>query len=204
MAVEYWSYGARGKRSDMQDEHGAGSCPHTAWLVFFVLDGHGGHGVVNALQPQMTNSIVSALQRVPLNKTTNSYDEAKLAAQLQMAVVGLDTRLYAELRGANRNSGSTLLVVVFNPLTRQLLQVNVGDSRSVVADLDTGRIVSVTEDHTLKRQDERERVTSAGGTIVKNRVAGILSPPRAMGDMGVGLKRLPLTSSSSCSSARSR
>jgi serine/threonine protein phosphatase PrpC len=203
MAAEYWSYGARGKRSDMQDEHGAGSCPHTAWLVFFVLDGHGGHGVVNALQPQMTNSIVAALQRVPLNKNTHSYDEAKLAAQLQMAVVGLDTRLYAELRGANRNSGSTLLVVTYNPLTRQLLQVNVGDSRSVVADLETGAIVSETKDHTLKDANEVQRVTSAGGTIVKNRVAGILSPPRAMGDMGIGLKRLS-TPPSSSSSSRSR
>jgi len=181
----------------MQDEHVVAQCTKSDWCLFAVCDGHGGHGAVETLKPWIAPTILAALleaKRVP-SSSGGRYDEADVAERLQIAIADLDTRLFVELRGATRNSGTTLVLAAYNTQTRQLFVANVGDSRAVVADIrDNGRVLLATTDHSAKQTDEVSRIRSAGGHVTDNRVAGVLSPSRALGDFGVGLKRLSTTS----------
>jgi serine/threonine protein phosphatase PrpC len=62
---------------------------------------------------------------------------------------------------------------------------NAGDSRAVLSR--GGIAIPMTVDHKTKRQDERARILSAGGLVIRDRVLGRLAITRAIGD--VSLKR---------------
>jgi serine/threonine protein phosphatase PrpC len=61
-----------------------------------------------------------------------------------------------------------------------LICANVGDSRAVLCR--GGAIVELSFDHKPSRADERARIEAAGGTVVKDRVHGVLAVSRAFGD----------------------
>jgi serine/threonine protein phosphatase PrpC len=63
---------------------------------------------------------------------------------------------------------------------RTLVIGNVGDSRAVLCR--GGRKVELSSDHRCTRPDERARVLAAGGTVVKDRLHGVLAVSRAFGD----------------------
>lgn len=188
--LRWWTYSARGRRRDMQDAHVVARCERSGWCVFAVADGHGGRGAVDALQPWVAPAVVGALSGARERKEDGRFDEADVARRLQTAVADLDTRLYAELRGARRTSGTTLVLAAFHPRTRQLFVANVGDSRAVLADARTGEVLLATEDHTAKQPGEARRVRTAGGAVERGRVGGVLAPSRALGDFAPGLKRV--------------
>lgn len=62
-----------------------------------------------------------------------------------------------------------------------LTVANVGDSRCILSR--GGRAVKLHRLHRLSESDERERIIAAGGTVLKNRVNGVLAISRAFGDI---------------------
>lgn len=75
-------------------------------------------------------------------------------------------------------SGSTAVAV--HVKKDKITCASVGDSRAVL--YQNGEIVSLTEDHKPEKEEERRRITSAGGYVYNNRVNGGLAMSRAMGD----------------------
>ena len=132
--IRYWTYSAKGKRRTMEDKEVVARDPHSGFCIWATCDGHGGHGAVDKVRPWIAPAIVAALRTVAPGPDGrfDAKAQAELARALQLAVVGLDQRLYAELRGANRNSGCTLCLAAFHPASRLLTLVNCGDSRGVV------------------------------------------------------------------------
>jgi serine/threonine protein phosphatase PrpC len=113
---------------------------------------------------------------------------------LKNIVVWLDRKLHADLTGPERQSGCTLILLVFNARTRQIAIANVGDSRAVLQMAPPNGNVVATRDHKPTDAAEMLRVARAGSYIIRRRVAGILAMTRAMGDFS--LKTLPQRNSS--------
>lgn len=65
--------------------------------------------------------------------------------------------------------------------TRATLTIaNVGDSRAVLCR--SGHVIDLSVDHKCSRPDERARIEAAGGTVIKDRLHGVLAVSRAFGD----------------------
>ncbi|KAL3613780.1 hypothetical protein CASFOL_041854 [Castilleja foliolosa] len=78
-------------------------------------------------------------------------------------------------------SGTTAVTVVLT--NKHIVTANCGDSRAVL--YRGGRVVPLSFDHKGDRSDEKARVESSGGRIVRTdtyRVEGVLSMTRAIGD----------------------
>jgi protein phosphatase 2C family protein 2/3 len=105
----------------------------------------------------------------------------------------MDADILAAYEPGDMISGSTGVIVLVkapqvpgNP--PMIFCANVGDSRAVLCR--AGRKVDLSFDHKAKRPDERARILAAGGTVVKDRLHGVLAVSRAFGDgehkMGLG------------------
>eukprot|EP00612_Vaucheria_litorea_P000704 CAMPEP_0171452898 /NCGR_PEP_ID=MMETSP0945-20130129/823_1 /TAXON_ID=109269 /ORGANISM="Vaucheria litorea, Strain CCMP2940" /LENGTH=240 /DNA_ID=CAMNT_0011977659 /DNA_START=1148 /DNA_END=1870 /DNA_ORIENTATION=+ len=77
-----------------------------------------------------------------------------------------------------RNSGSTATTALI--IGNRLYLSNVGDSRALI--VERNKIITSTIDHKPTREDEKLRITKAGGYIHKKRVMGCLAVSRAFGD----------------------
>ena len=62
----------------------------------------------------------------------------------------------------------------------RLVCANVGDSRAVLCR--RGAAVALSSDHRATRPDERARIVAAGGSVVGDRLNGVLAVSRAFGD----------------------
>ena len=111
-----------------------------------------------------------------------------LRQAMKLAVVSIDSELEKEMKtSAERGSGSTLLMMAYQPLTRQIVLINVGDSRAVLSlslEGKTRKLIE-TKDHKPADKDEFMRITAAGSFVSKDRVGGILALSRAMGDFSL-------------------
>jgi serine/threonine protein phosphatase PrpC len=136
----------------MEDTHVTAEDPVSKWILFAVCDGHGGTGVVKYLEKVLSKRVLAALNRVSLDNaaasvtpaagkqpvTTSAYAVPVRASYLRQAmkllIVSLDSELERELKSSTeRGSGSTLIMMAYQPLTRQIVLVNVGDSRAVLS-----------------------------------------------------------------------
>lgn len=79
-------------------------------------------------------------------------------------------------------SGSTavMLLLRMDETGVTLYCANVGDSRAVLSR--GGTAIALSYDHKPSRPDERARIEAAGGTVIKDRLHGILAVSRAFGD----------------------
>lgn len=121
-------------------------CPVSKWMLFAVCDGHGGTAVVKHVEKILAKRVLAALGRASIeNAATTSSTSAKspysvpvrapyLRQCLKLLVVALDNELHREITtGKGRNSGCTLIMMAYQPLTRQIALVNLGDSRAVLS-----------------------------------------------------------------------
>lgn len=85
------------------------------------------------------------------------------------------------LREEEDNSGSTGVVAVYDGRKKTLTVAGVGDSLCVLCR--NGHAVEMNKMHRITDNvSERERVKNAGGTIINNRVNGVLAVSRSFGD----------------------
>jgi serine/threonine protein phosphatase PrpC len=64
---------------------------------------------------------------------------------------------------------------------RVLYCAGVGDSRAMLCK--GGKAVRLTNDHRLSNTEEADRIKAAGGTIIGDRVCGMLAVTRSLGDV---------------------
>lgn len=103
---------------------------------------------------------------------------------LQLVFSAVDEKLL-EAGGSECVAGSTAVVVMWLRSQRHLVVAGCGDSRAVGCDR-SGRVSRLTTDHLPNLVEEKQRVLSAGGTVLLNgvwRVNGSLAVSRAMGDL---------------------
>ena len=140
-------------------------------MIAAVFDGHGGSEVSTFFAKNLEAYVDRELVRMGASAVD--------AAILSSALLSLDADLQPETSGS---TGSTGTVCIVNG--RRILCANTGDSRAILVTKDGFKQLSF--DHNLNRQDERDRVFAAGGSIFRNgggdRVMGILAMPRAFGD----------------------
>lgn len=128
--------------------------------VYGVCDGHGGTVVAQACAELLPDMLRGGMT------------PPDAFAAVQEAAV----RLVPE----NSYVGATLAVAQVARGDR-LVVSHVGDSRVVLLDFE-GRATTLTTDHVPGRPDESERITAAGGAVLRGRVNGVLAVSRALGD----------------------
>lgn len=205
--AQYYYSSARGRRPSMEDIHITVEDPVSKWIVFAVCDGHGGTAVVKHIEKILAKRVLAALAKasdeaIPGAPIRPSY----IRQSMKLLILAIDAEIERELKSdAARNSGCTLNMMAYNPLTRQIVLVNVGDSRSVLslpniaknspgssAANANGRKLIETKDHKPGDKLETLRIAAAGSYVARGRVGGILALSRAMGDFSLkGSLRLP-------------
>eukprot|EP00696_Hemimastix_kukwesjijk_P004197 gnl/Hemi2/1516_TR538_c0_g1_i1.p1 gnl/Hemi2/1516_TR538_c0_g1~~gnl/Hemi2/1516_TR538_c0_g1_i1.p1 ORF type:complete len:344 (-),score=81.59 gnl/Hemi2/1516_TR538_c0_g1_i1:856-1887(-) len=133
---------------------------------FAVYDGHGGRQAVDVISNTLHNKIIQELQ---------AQKDAKCA--FENAFKSTDAELQSLLY-----SGSTVVAALIEQQsTGKLLTVaNAGDARAVLCR--NGVAARLSYDHKANDAQEAKRVVESGGFIVQDRVYGVLSVTRALGD----------------------
>ena len=176
----------------------ARSKAHSGGLFFAaVFDGHGGHECSAFLRERMHLNLqreiaFGADPRLAEGdpRRTRGIHDAMLSAYLMTDI---------HCRKAGITSGSTAVTAVINRDAdgRRWIHVgNVGDSAAIVCrqcplegtcspDNRGAQAARLSTTHRPCVQSERERVTKAGGFILRQRVVGVLAVTRAMGNHGL-------------------
>jgi len=192
MPTQYFYGGAQGQRETMEDIELVADDKESGWQLFAVCDGHAGKSVVNEMKQRLPGALFDPLRKSYLDKKYDALLGVKEAkALVTNAIVNLDRKLFEVVKGRGRGSGCTLVAALFHPGTRQLILMNVGDSRAVyqqnIMDAKSGgggspgELVE-TRDHKPNDAKEMARVHAAGSFVKGNRVGGMLAMSRAMGD----------------------
>jgi serine/threonine protein phosphatase PrpC len=206
LGLVYGEAHSRGLRATMEDRcvavadlNAACGAPPAAdaapaYAFFAVYDGHNGTGTCDALAQDMHFRLAQHLRLLPdaaagAGATAGSPAAGGGAGTAEFsafarACAEIDARLVASVQLGEPISGSTAIMV----LARQgagdaaptLVCANVGDSRAVVSR--SGHKLDLSFDHKVTRTDERARIKAAGGTIIKDRLNGVLAVSRAFGD----------------------
>lgn len=136
------------------DAHPSGCAP----VVFGVFDGHGrfGHTVSRLCS-----------QRIPghLMKQDNILENPKKA--FEAAFRDMDEEIFDHMQEDAEFSGTTAVVVLFDPTTRTLHTANVGDSRAILGcnEGSSWSAVALTEDLKPDLDEEKRRIQQFGGHV---------------------------------------
>jgi serine/threonine protein phosphatase PrpC len=186
----------QGKREYMEDRYAY--IEHGGITIAMVCDGHGGQRVSSKAAYELPQQILFALTKVNGNNI-------KHAEAIRKVIVDWNNNTTRE------RSGSTLTGIAVKNGT--VFVYNVGDSRTCaklqprefiytlrpifgVDGAHTGRVrvdvghpdngLFLTKDHDAEAPEEVARVENAGGIIRGDRLNGILSVTRALGDTDIG------------------
>lgn len=179
---------------------GASSQGSPLYAFFAVYDGHNGTGTCDALAQGMHFELAQRLRLLPagttvaasagaggvLARTDSPAAEAGSAefAAFARACADMDQRLVASVQPGEPISGSTAVMLLVRKAEGDavptLFCANVGDSRAVICR--GGNKLDLSFDHKVTRPDERARIQAAGGSIIKDRLNGVLAVSRAFGD----------------------
>lgn len=181
----------------MEDAQAYAEHPSSGWRAFAVFDGHGltnqGHLAPKRLKAQFLPMLLRSM-RSARDKTADMY------RHVVSAFHSMDNELLRY--GRLNEDGSTAVIAVINASVSDLWLIWAGDSRAVLYETDTGRILNATLDHkphstrtpttygrseTVAAWSESKRIRAAGGTITKDRddvprINGMLSLSRGFGD----------------------
>lgn len=178
------AYSEQGFRATMEDEDillqdlATSNWRHCSF--FGIYDGHGGRECVSFVRERLHMNFVSALHsRGGLDKSSqvhqdifDSLDQGFRETDRQFLTIAQATQGF--------NGGSGCAAVVACIVGGWVWCANVGDSRALLSR--DGRAVQLSLDHKPDRQDEAERIASAGGFVSFRRVLGRLAVSRAFGD----------------------
>jgi len=165
------------RRSTMEDCHvqclpGTWGCNDPDIALFGIYDGHGGRDMVEFLEEHLVANVALEL---------NNDDEAGIHERLERAF------LITDIQGRMMEivaSGSTVTICLLKREGNkiQVHAANVGDTRAVLFKSSDESITRITRDHRADDPEEKSRIEKAGGFVLRNRVLGILSVTRSLGD----------------------
>lgn len=168
-------------------------CPEYAY--FAVYDGHNGTTTCEGLAQAMHFRLATALQLLEASEDDTGTPTAASvhpglsavdeAAAFSQASMDIDQDFIRETKPGESISGSTAVMLLVSPSKSggpglTLTVGNIGDCRAVLCR--SGRAVDLSFDHKCTRPDEKARILAAGGSVVKDRLHGILAVSRAFGD----------------------
>ncbi|RHY48014.1 hypothetical protein DYB28_003823 [Aphanomyces astaci] len=147
-------------------------------LAFVGLyDGHGGDGCAVLLQERLHVHLFQHMA-VPLPEA------ASLIVTLQQLCVAFDATVCDELYASDSPSGSTATFCILDGTASGALRLvvgHVGDCRALLCR--KGKCIPLTSDHRCSSQSEHDKVVESGGSIINNRVNGVLAITRTFGDL---------------------
>lgn len=166
----------------------------------FVCDGHGGDKTAITTTEKLSSLFLPLIERVRTNTSIFNID---IALSLRNIITEWGYKI------SHFQSGSTLTGIFFTPQT--VFIFNIGDSRTVFKTNNGLMYILIPEfnqqgeyqphkikvqhfmtdffqtvDHDPSSGDEVKRVKQSGGKISGDRLNGVLSVTRALGDYGVG------------------
>lgn len=135
---------------------------------FAIYDGHGGREAVEFVAEHLHENICKEL------KKTSDVSEA-----IKVAYFETDEEIGRQKINYSGTTSVSCLILKEN--SERILHVaNCGDARAVLCR--GGKAIRLTVDHKANDADEIQRIRSAGGFVVMNRVNGILAVTRSLGD----------------------
>eukprot|EP00656_Telonema_subtile_P047736 TRINITY_DN5515_c0_g1_i1.p1 TRINITY_DN5515_c0_g1~~TRINITY_DN5515_c0_g1_i1.p1 ORF type:complete len:336 (-),score=44.84 TRINITY_DN5515_c0_g1_i1:183-1190(-) len=155
-----------GARNSMEDR--TSSSVEDDHAFFGVFDGHGGSSAAEYCQDNLHNNLKSEMQvqwnrETPLLRTNDAECVQKISHCIREAFVNCDRQFLSSQRP---QGGTTAVVAVL--INGVVVVGNVGDSRAVLCR--AGRAIPLSQDHTVKRADEVQRVLAVGGRVVADEV----------------------------------
>ncbi|KAL0314048.1 UNVERIFIED_CONTAM: putative protein phosphatase 2C 32 [Sesamum angustifolium] len=162
----------KGRREVMEDRHAVvldiSGDPKQAFFV--VIDGHGGHEAADYVAKNLGKNIVNELQGVGGN-------------QIEAALRGGYSATDKEFLAQDVHGGACAAGVLLKD--GEVHAAHVGDCKVVLSR--KGKAITLTNEHRLSREDERERIENSGGFVQCHkgvwRVNGSLAISRAFGDV---------------------
>jgi len=146
-------------------------------LVAAIFDGHGGTRCVDFVAENLCDRIGKALVK-----------ENRRFEHLETAIFdgfkACDDEFTRSAQTNSDNSGCCALIS-FVCQNRVILGWT-GDCRAVF--WDGSRAHQLTTDHRPNEPSENKRITDLGGSIINNRINGVLSPSRCFGDLDIRTK----------------
>ncbi len=209
MNLYSYEFGEQGVRPSMEDEHvhgvlDAALFPHIA--LYAVLDGHGGIECATFVKAELFSRLSRRLHDALMRSTDPSQtcpsggdlpfpsvlsarvnllplpsaQSAVTQALLEIDMAWLKKMKGSDIRSQRANSGATAAIVLIDTVHGEVLSANLGDARSL---LNRGaQAVELTKIHQPQMMEERARIEAAGGSVVSNRINGVLAVARAFGD----------------------
>ncbi|KAJ4206593.1 Protein phosphatase 2C 2, variant 2 [Fusarium falciforme] len=164
----------QGWRISMEDAHTAvldldTNKTHSSKLSFFgVFDGHGGDKVALFAGANIHNIIFKQ----------DTFKSGDYAQGLKDGFLATDRAILNDPKYEEEVSGCTACVSLI--AGNKLYLANAGDSRGVLGI--KGRAKPLSQDHKPQLENEKNRITAAGGFVDFGRVNGNLALSRAIGD----------------------
>lgn len=178
------AYSEQGFRASMEDEEillqdlAASNWRHCSF--FGVYDGHGGRECVTFVRQRLHLNFVAALHsRGGLDRSSQVHHD--VCDSLAQCFRETDRQFLSWAQSTpSVNGGSGCAAVVACIVGGWIWCANLGDSRAILCR--DGRAVELSLDHKPDREDEAQRIESAGGFVSFRRVLGRLAVSRAFGD----------------------
>lgn len=177
-------YSEQGYRATMEDEEivlqdlATSNWRHCSF--FGIYDGHGGRECVSFVRSRLHMNLVAALHaKGGLDKSAQVHHD--IYDSLVHGFRETDRQFLSMAQtqeGFNGSSGCAAVVACI--VGGWVWCANVGDSRALLCR--DGKAVQLSLDHKPDREDEAERIESAGGFVSFRRVLGRLAVSRAFGD----------------------
>lgn len=175
------AHSEQGFRATMEDEEillqdiATSNWRHCSF--FGVYDGHGGRECVTFVRQWLHLNFVAALhKRGGLDKSVQVHHDIQEC--LSQGFEETDRQFLASAEALKAGSGCAAVVACV--VGGWIWCANLGDSRALLCR--DGRAVALSLDHKPDRDDEAERIQSAGGFVSFRRVLGRLAVSRAFGD----------------------
>eukprot|EP00928_Gymnodinium_smaydae_P059996 TRINITY_DN4352_c0_g1_i1.p1 TRINITY_DN4352_c0_g1~~TRINITY_DN4352_c0_g1_i1.p1 ORF type:complete len:665 (+),score=105.66 TRINITY_DN4352_c0_g1_i1:121-1995(+) len=174
----------QGQRPTMEDRHIClQDTAYSNWQccsLFAIYDGHGGRDCVEYVKNHLHMNLGTSLSnRDGLDKSTNVFRD--IYECLEVSFLNTDANFLSLVKNKFVSSESGSAAVMAFIFGGMLWCANLGDSRAVLCR--DAKAVQLSSDHKPDRQDERERIEAAGGSIQWGRVLGVLALSRAFGDV---------------------
>mmetsp|Transcript_20699 Transcript_20699/g.57800 ORF Transcript_20699/g.57800 Transcript_20699/m.57800 type:complete len:655 (+) Transcript_20699:31-1995(+) len=178
------AHSEQGFRATMEDEEillqdlATSNWRHCSF--FGIYDGHGGRECVSFVRQRLHMNFVAALHaKGGLDKSTQVHHD--ILDSLFTGFRETDRQFLSMARAQEGfNGGSGCAAVIACIVGGWVWCANVGDSRALLCR--DGHAIQLSLDHKPDREDEEERITSAGGFVSFRRVLGRLAVSRAFGD----------------------